>query len=65
MRKSSGPVFIYRPDNRAAERPYLAGLPYGLRVRLRSPYRWGGEVYAETLGGQLIGLVPSACLDRA
>jgi len=59
------PIFIYRPTVAAAARPYLRGLPYGLRVRLRTPYRWGGEMYAETLGGQLIGLVPAACLDRA
>jgi hypothetical protein len=58
-------IFIYRPTAAAADRPHLRGLPYGLRIRLRTPYRWGGEVYAETLSGQLIGLVPSACLDRA
>ena len=66
MRKNNGPIYILRPSSReAAELPQLAGLPYGLRVRLRTPYRWGAQVYAETLQGRLIGLVPAAALDRA
>jgi hypothetical protein len=62
MRKSK-PVFIYKPSAAAAQLPHLAGLPYGLRVRLRTP--WGPWVYAETLAGKLIGLVPSSCIDRS
>ena len=64
MRKKDGPVYIYRPSYQDAQRPQLAGLPSGLRVRLRTPYRWGGEVYAETLSGQLLGLIPVRSLDR-
>lgn len=56
-------IYIYRPSTAALQLGYLAGLPYGLRVRLRTP--WGPIVYAETLAGKLIGPIPCACLDRA